>query len=201
MSKTCLRISFAVILTLFVVNLNANPKPKADNGIDIIINRVGPMVGPRILGLRKPDTGAGHWGPPNPGPEPKEVELPVEDYPGYRTGYLRSAVLPASKPAAKLSAKPAAKSTAKLGLPGLVISFKCCPPKLITHIKPVAKPDAKLGAKPKKIYRSAVLPAAKPAPKQKKLMKGARWIPRAPPPPEYEVFPNQWNDDYYPYDY
>ena len=42
MSKTCLYISFAIILTLFVVNLNANPKPKADNGIDIIINRLGP---------------------------------------------------------------------------------------------------------------------------------------------------------------
>ena len=73
MSKTCLHISFAIILTLFVVNLNANPKPKADNGIDIIINRVGPMVGSRMLGLRKnwkvnqvesgpkPGTGAGHW--------------------------------------------------------------------------------------------------------------------------------------------
>ena len=104
MSKVCLHISFAIILTLFVVNLNANPKPKADNGIDIIINRVGPMVGPRMLGKkpRKSANGAGHWGhngfwiPPNPGPEPKEVEWPAVDYPGYRL-----AVLPAAKPAAK----------------------------------------------------------------------------------------------------
>ena len=61
MSKICLHICFTVILALFVVNLNANPKPMADNGIDIIINRVGPMVGPRMLGLPKPGTGAGHW--------------------------------------------------------------------------------------------------------------------------------------------
>ena len=54
MSKTSLHISFAIFLTLFVVNLNANPKPKADNGIDIIINRVGPIMGPRMLGLPKP---------------------------------------------------------------------------------------------------------------------------------------------------
>ena len=76
MSKTCLHISFAIILTLFVVNLNANPKPKADNGIDIIINRVGPMVGPRMLGLRRPGKGAGQWAmmPQNPGPDPKEVQ-------------------------------------------------------------------------------------------------------------------------------
>merc|ERR1712037_759071 len=83
MSKTCLHISFAIILTLFVVNLNANPKPKADNGIDIIINRVGPMVGPRMFGLQKPDTGAGHrgpnrfWIPSNPGPEYKEIGRPA----------------------------------------------------------------------------------------------------------------------------
>ena len=86
MSKTCLHISFAIILTLFVVNLNANPKPKADNGIDIIINRVGPMVGPRMLGLRKnwkvnqvisgpkPGTGAGDWAMMLKNPSPKEVE-------------------------------------------------------------------------------------------------------------------------------
>ena len=77
MSKTYLHISFAIILTLFVVNLNANPKPKADNGIDIIINRVGPMVGPRMFGLRKPGKGAGNWAmmPQNPGPDPKEVPI------------------------------------------------------------------------------------------------------------------------------
>ena len=106
MSKTCLHISFAIILTLFVVNLNANPKPKADNGIDIIINRVGPMVGPRMLRLRKPGTIAGHWAMmhQNLGPEPKEVEHPAKDYPGYR-----SVDLPANKPAAKPVAKPATK--------------------------------------------------------------------------------------------
>ena len=103
MSKTCLRISFAVILTLFVVNLNANPKPKADNGIDIIINRVGPMVGPRMLGLRKswkvnqvepgpkPGTSAGHWAMMPKNPRSKEVERP--------------AILPPSKPAAKRAKK------------------------------------------------------------------------------------------------
>ena len=103
MSKTCLRISFAVILTLFVVNLNANPKPKADNGIDIIINRVGPMVGPRMLGLRKswkvnkvepgpkPGTIARDWATMPKNPRPKEVERP--------------AILPASKPAAKRAKK------------------------------------------------------------------------------------------------
>ena len=110
MTKTCLHISFAIILTLFVVNLNANPKPKADNGIDIIINRVGPMVSPRMLGLRKPGTGAGHWAMmhQNLGPEPKEVEHPAKDYPGYR-----SVVLPAAKPAVKPAIKPAAKPVAK----------------------------------------------------------------------------------------
>ena len=58
-----------------------------------------------MLGLRKPGTGAGHWAmmPQNPGPDPKEVEWPAEDYPGYRPGYLRSAVLPAAKHAAKLA--------------------------------------------------------------------------------------------------
>ena len=54
-------------------NKNKCCRFKADDGIDIIINRVGPMVGPRMLGLRKswkvnqvvsgpkPGTGAGHW--------------------------------------------------------------------------------------------------------------------------------------------
>ena len=118
MSKTCLHKSLAIILTLFVANLNANPKPKADNGIDIIINRVGPMVGPRMFGLRKPDTGAGHWGPNgfwmprNPGPEPKEVERPAEDYPSYRPSYLRSGVLDIQ--------------------PNIV--FKCCPLKLVVQV-------------------------------------------------------------------
>ena len=192
MSKTCLHKSLAIILTLFVANLNANPKPKADNRIDIIINRVGPMVGPRMLSLRKPGISAGHWAmmPQNPGPEPKEVERPTEDYPGYRSGYL--------------NVQPN-------------IAWKCCPPKLIVSLKtPVTKPNTKLAAKPKKTYRSAVLPvakpatkpAAKPAAKPKKLMKGARWIPRA-PIPEYEINVEQYNpgagssrnDDYYPYDY
>ena len=139
MAKTCLHISFAIILTLFVVNLNANPKPKADNGIDIIINRLGP----RLFGLRKPDTGAGHWDPNgfwippnsgpeprkpdtgaghwgpngfwmprNPGPEPKEVERPAEDYPSYRPSYLRSGVLDIQ--------------------PNIV--FKCCPLKLVVQV-------------------------------------------------------------------
>ena len=110
MSKTCLQTSFAIILTIFVVNLNANPKPKADNGIDIIVNRVGPMVGPRMLRLRKPGTIAGHWTMmhQNLGPEPKEVEHPAKDYPGYR-----SVVLPAAKPAVKPAIKPAAKPVAK----------------------------------------------------------------------------------------
>ena len=94
MSKTCLHICFAVILALFVVNLNANPKPKADNGIDIIINRVGPMLGLRMLGLQKPIM------PQNLGPEPKEVEPPAQDDHGYR-----SAILPAAKPAANPAAK------------------------------------------------------------------------------------------------
>ena len=110
MTKTCLHISFAIILTLFVVNLNANPKPKADNGIDIIINRVGLTVGPRMLRLRKPGTSAGHWAMmhQNLGPEPKEVEHPAKDCPGYRSVFLPAAK-PADKPATKPSAKPAAK--------------------------------------------------------------------------------------------
>ena len=103
MTKTCLHISFAIILTLFVVNLNANPKPKADNGIDIIINRVGLTVGPRMLRLKKPGNSAGNLAmmPQNPEPEPKEVERPAKDYPGYRL-----AILPAAKPASKPAAKP-----------------------------------------------------------------------------------------------
>ena len=101
MSKTCLHISFAIILTLCVINLNANPKPKADNGIDIIINRVGLMVDPKMF--RKPGNNAGNLAmmPQNPEPEPKEVEQPAKDYPGYRL-----AVLPAAKPASKPAAKP-----------------------------------------------------------------------------------------------
>merc|ERR1712037_500225 len=71
MSKTSLYISFAILLTLCVVNLNANPKPKADDGIDIIINRVGPRMGPRIMGLRKPAWKKAQWAPmpQNLGPE------------------------------------------------------------------------------------------------------------------------------------
>ena len=71
--------------------------------IDIIINRVGPMVGPRMLGLRKswkvnrvepgpkPGTSAGHWAMMPKNPKSKDVERP--------------AILPTSKPAAKRAKK------------------------------------------------------------------------------------------------
>ena len=83
-------------------------------------------MGPRMLGLRKPGTGAGHWAMmhQNLGPEPKEVEPPAKDYPGYR-----SVVLPAAKPADKPATKPAAK--------------------------PATKPAAKLAAKTKKLMKGA----------------------------------------------
>ena len=113
--------------------------------------------------------------------------MPAEDYPGYRAGYLRSAVLPVAKPSTKLSAKLAAYLKKTYG----------------SDVLPVAKP----AAKPKKTYRSAVLPAAKPAAKSaakpKKLMKGARWIPRV-TLPDYEINVEQYNpgsswDEYYDY--
>ena len=44
----------------------------------------------------------------NHGPEPKEVEHPAKDCPGYRSVFLPAAK-PADKPATKPSAKPAAK--------------------------------------------------------------------------------------------
>ena len=141
MAKTCLHISFAIILTLFVVNLNANPKPKADNGIDIIINRMGPMVGPRMLRLRKPGTSAGHWTmvQQNLGPVPKEVESPVKDYPGYR-----SVILPTDKPAAKPGTKPAAKPATKHNRSAV-----------LPAATPAAKPVAKPTTKPKKLMKGA----------------------------------------------
>merc|ERR1712037_938878 len=194
MSKTSLYISFAILLTLCVVNLNANPKPKADDGIDIIINRVGPRMGPRIMGLRKPAWKKAQWAPmpQNLGPESTEAEIPAEDYPGYRSGggvlpysyrsgggvlpySYRSGVLPAAKPADK--------------------------PKKIyrSAVLPAAKP----AAKPEKTYRSAVLPAAKtaakPAAKPKTLMQGARWIPVV--PPNYEIHSNAYNGDWDNYYY
>merc|ERR1712037_719729 len=176
MSKTSLYISFAILLTLCVVNLNANPKPKADDGIDIIINRVGPRMGPRIMGLRKPAWKKAQWAPmpQNLGPESTEAEIPAEDYPGYRSG---GGVLPYSY---------------RSGGGVLPYSYR-------SGVLPAAKP----ADKPEKTYRSAVLPAAKtaakPAAKPKTLMQGARWIPVA--PPNYEIHSNAYNGDWDNYYY
>ena len=176
MSKTSLHISFAIFLTLFVVNLNANPKPKADNGIDIIINRVGPMVGPRMLRLRKPGTSAGYWAMmhQNLVPEPKKVEHPAKDYPGYRSVVL-SAAKPADKPATKPSAKPAAKHYR-------------------SAVLPAAKPVAKPATKPKKLMKGARWTSFLTELEKRKIQN----YPGYP-----DGYPNEWEYPVYeyPYDY